>query len=109
MLRGQRDVEHHLVAGLLDALAHRALDDVLGALHLALRQRPVVVLGPVHHAHLDAGGTDILITFVYKIAFSTGHGRDYGLASAFSVLIFLFVGTISYLSFRRTRTLEDIA
>ncbi|MDE2386628.1 MAG: ABC transporter permease subunit [Actinomycetales bacterium] len=58
---------------------------------------------------LDAGGTDILITFVYKIAFSTGHGRDYGLASAFSVLIFLFVGTISYLSFRRTRTLEDIA
>jgi arabinogalactan oligomer / maltooligosaccharide transport system permease protein len=58
---------------------------------------------------LDAGGTDILITFVYKIAFSTGHGRDYGLASAFSVLIFLFVGTISYLSFRRTRALEDIA
>ena len=58
---------------------------------------------------LDAGGTDILITFVYKIAFSTGHGRDYGLASAFSVLIFLFVGTISYLSFRRTRTLEDLA
>jgi arabinogalactan oligomer/maltooligosaccharide transport system permease protein len=58
---------------------------------------------------LDAGGTDILITFVYKIAFSTGHGRDYGLASAFSVLIFLFVGTISYISFRRTRTLEDIA
>ena len=58
---------------------------------------------------LDAGGTDILITFVYKIAFSTGHGRDYGLASAFSVLIFLFVGTISFLSFRRTRALEDIA
>jgi arabinogalactan oligomer/maltooligosaccharide transport system permease protein len=58
---------------------------------------------------LDAGGTDILITFVYKIAFSTGVGRDYGLASAFSVLIFLFVGTISFLSFRRTRALEDIA
>lgn len=58
---------------------------------------------------LDAGGTDILITFVYKIAFSTGVGRDYGLASAFSVLIFLFVGTISYFSFRRTRALEDIA
>jgi arabinogalactan oligomer/maltooligosaccharide transport system permease protein len=56
----------------------------------------------------DAGETDILITFVYKIAFSTGTGRDYGLASAFSILIFLVVGTISLISFRRTKFLEDI-
>ncbi len=56
----------------------------------------------------DAGGTDILITFVYKIAFSTGHGRDYGLASAFSILIFIVVATFSLVSFRRTRTLEDV-
>ena len=56
----------------------------------------------------DVGGTDILITFVYKIAFSTGHGRDYGLASAFSILIFLVIGTLSLISFRRTRTLEDM-
>jgi arabinogalactan oligomer/maltooligosaccharide transport system permease protein len=55
----------------------------------------------------DVGGTDILITFVYKIAFS-GTGQDYGLASAFSILIFLVVGTLSLISFRRTRTLEDI-
>ena len=56
----------------------------------------------------EAGGTDILITFVYKIAFSTGHGRDYGLASAFSILIFIVVATFSLVSFRRTRTLEDV-
>lgn len=56
----------------------------------------------------EAGGTDILITFVYKIAFSTGHGRDYGLASAFSILIFFVVATFSLISFRRTRTLEDV-
>jgi arabinogalactan oligomer/maltooligosaccharide transport system permease protein len=56
----------------------------------------------------EAGGTDILITFVYKIAFSTGHGRDYGLASAFSILIFIVVATFSLISFRRTRTLEDV-
>jgi arabinogalactan oligomer/maltooligosaccharide transport system permease protein len=55
----------------------------------------------------DVGGTDILITFVYKIAFS-GIGQNYGLASAFSILIFLVVGTLSLISFRRTRTLEDI-
>jgi arabinogalactan oligomer/maltooligosaccharide transport system permease protein len=56
----------------------------------------------------DAGGTDILITFVYKIAFSGGHGQDYGLASAFSILIFIVVATFSLVSFRRTRTLEDV-
>ncbi|MEY3856220.1 MAG: hypothetical protein RJA45_690 [Actinomycetota bacterium] len=55
----------------------------------------------------DVGGTDILITFVYKIAFS-GTGQNYGLASAFSILIFLVIGTLSLISFRRTRTLEDI-
>ncbi|MEY3846676.1 MAG: Maltose transport system permease protein MalF [Actinomycetota bacterium] len=57
---------------------------------------------------LDAGGTDILITFVYKIAFSGSVGADYGLASAFSILIFLIVGSISYATFRRTRALEDM-
>ena len=56
----------------------------------------------------DAGGTDILITFVYKIAFSSGHGQDYGLASAFSILIFIVVATFSLVGFRRTRTLEDV-
>ncbi|MEN9714794.1 MAG: hypothetical protein RJA35_261 [Actinomycetota bacterium] len=58
---------------------------------------------------VDAGGTDILISFVYKIAFSTGVGADYGLASAFSILIFFIVGTMSWFSFRRTQFLEDLA
>ena len=66
--------------------------------------------GPLDSASsgYDAGGTDILITFVYKIAFSSGHGQDYGLASAFSILIFILVATFSLVSFRRTRTLEDV-
>ncbi|MFM2238612.1 MAG: hypothetical protein RL389_959 [Actinomycetota bacterium] len=55
----------------------------------------------------DVGATDILITFVYKVAFS-GTGQNYGLASAFSILIFIVIGTLSLISFRRTRTLEDI-
>lgn len=65
--------------------------------------------GPTNTATgYQAGETDILITFVYKIAFSTGTGRDYGLASAFSILIFLVVGTMSLISFRRTKFLEEI-
>ncbi len=66
--------------------------------------------GPLDSASsgYDAGGTDILITFVYKIAFSSGGGQDYGLASAFSILIFIIVATFSLISFRRTRTLEDV-
>jgi arabinogalactan oligomer/maltooligosaccharide transport system permease protein len=59
-------------------------------------------------ASINVGHSDILISMVYKIAFSTGEGRDFGLASAFSILIFFVVGTISYLSFRRTKTLEDV-
>ena len=59
-------------------------------------------------AGLNAGHTDILITLVYKLAFSAGEGSDFGLASAFSILIFLLVGSISYIGFRRSRTLEDM-
>jgi len=59
-------------------------------------------------AGLNAGHTDILITLVYKLAFNSGEGSDFGLASAFSILIFFVVGSISYLGFRRSRTLEDL-
>jgi arabinogalactan oligomer/maltooligosaccharide transport system permease protein len=55
----------------------------------------------------DVGGTDILITFVYKIAFS-GTGQNFGLASAFSILIFVVVATISLISFKRTKKFEEI-
>ena len=55
----------------------------------------------------DVGGTDILITFVYKIAFS-GTGQNFGLASAFSILIFVVVATVSLISFKRTKKFEEI-
>ena len=58
---------------------------------------------------VDVGGTDILISFVYKIAFSSSQGADYGLASAFSILIFFIVGGLSMIGFRRTRFLEEVA
>jgi arabinogalactan oligomer/maltooligosaccharide transport system permease protein len=54
------------------------------------------------------GATDILITFVYKIAF-VGGVNQYGLASAVSILIFIMIAVISAILFRRSRTLEDIS
>ena len=53
------------------------------------------------------GHTDILISMVYSVAFESGT-KQYGLASALSILIFLVVGVIAYLGFRRTRKLEEI-
>lgn len=56
---------------------------------------------------VSVGATDILISFVYKLAFGDS-GRDYGLASAISLLIFVIVGVIAIVSFRRTRKLEEV-
>ncbi|MBN9139384.1 MAG: maltose ABC transporter permease MalF [Micrococcales bacterium] len=56
---------------------------------------------------LPVGHTDLLISMVYKVAF-TGQNRDYGLASAFSILIFLIVAAIAVISFSRTKALEEI-
>ena len=58
-------------------------------------------------AGIPVGHTDILISLVYKVAF-TGQNRDYGLASAFSIIIFIVVAAISIVSFRRTKSLEEI-
>jgi arabinogalactan oligomer / maltooligosaccharide transport system permease protein len=58
-------------------------------------------------AGVNVGATDILISMVYKVAF-VGAGRDYGLASAFSIIIFVLVGVIAALSFRATKSLEEL-
>ncbi|GAA1847095.1 ABC transporter permease subunit [Agromyces salentinus] len=59
------------------------------------------------NAPIPVGFTDILITMVYKVAF-TGQTRDYGLASAYSILIFIIVAVISIIAFRRTKSLEEL-
>ena len=58
-------------------------------------------------AGVNVGATDILISMVYKVAF-VGANRDYGLASAFSIIIFLLVATISIIAFRQTKALEEL-
>jgi len=65
--------------------------------------------GPALNDNTIAGATDILISYTYKVAFAAGLGQDYGLASAFSIVIFFIVATISALSFWRTKSLENLA
>ena len=53
------------------------------------------------------GHTDVLISMVYSVAFESG-SKQYGVASALSLLIFVMVGIISWVGFRRARRLEEI-
>jgi arabinogalactan oligomer/maltooligosaccharide transport system permease protein len=64
--------------------------------------------GPTQPGQPVAGSTDILISYTYKLAISTGKGNDYGLASAVSIIVFLIVAIISAVSFSRTKALENI-
>src|SRR3990172_461928 len=64
---------------------------------------------PIEGAQTPAGHTHILISYTYRLAFESGRGSDFGFASAIAIIIFLMVGTLSALSFRRTRALEEMA
>jgi arabinogalactan oligomer/maltooligosaccharide transport system permease protein len=63
--------------------------------------------GPFPPDNPRAGGTDLLVSYTYRLAFGEG-GAQYGFAAAVSILIFLIVATISIIGFRRTAALEEI-
>jgi arabinogalactan oligomer/maltooligosaccharide transport system permease protein len=64
--------------------------------------------GPAMNDSSVAGATDILISYTYKLAFAAGKGNDYGLASSVAIIIFFIVGTISMVTFWRTKALENV-
>jgi arabinogalactan oligomer/maltooligosaccharide transport system permease protein len=64
--------------------------------------------GPDLNDSSVAGATDILISYTYKLAFAAGKGNDYGLASGVAIIIFFLVGTISAVTFWRTKALENV-
>jgi arabinogalactan oligomer/maltooligosaccharide transport system permease protein len=61
---------------------------------------------PIAGSPIPTGHTDILISFVYKLAFASSQS-DYGLGAAISIVLFAFVAVITWLQFRYTRILED--
>ena len=63
--------------------------------------------GPFAPDNPANGATDLLITYTYRLAFG-GSGAQYGYAAAISIFIFLIVGAVSAVSFRRTRRHEEV-
>ncbi len=53
-----------------------------------------------------AGQTDILISWIYKLT-TDANVRWYSMASVFSLLIFLIIGTLSAWNFTRTRAFKE--
>jgi arabinogalactan oligomer / maltooligosaccharide transport system permease protein len=63
---------------------------------------------PIAGATTNAGHTDLLISYVYKLAFeSGGRGVQYGLASAISIIVFFIVGAITLFQYRFTNMWEE--
>lgn len=63
---------------------------------------------PIAGASTQAGHTDILISYVYHLAFASGRGVNYGFASAITIVIFFIVGAITLFQFRYTRMWEQV-
>ncbi len=55
------------------------------------------------------GHTDNLITYTFRLAFGSSGQRDFGIASALGVLIFMMVGVLTLFQFRLTGTWEEVS
>jgi ABC-type sugar transport system permease subunit len=64
---------------------------------------------PIAGTPTPAGHTDILISYVYNLAFSGARGINYGFASAITIIIFFIVGAITLFQFRYTRMWEEVS
>ena len=64
---------------------------------------------PMPGTPTPAGYTDILISYVYNLAFSANRGVDYGFAAAITIIIFFIVGAITLFQFRYTRMWEEVS
>lgn len=62
---------------------------------------------PIAGAATPIGHTDILISYVYNLAFGGARGADFGFASAISIIIFVIVIVITLFQFRFTNMWEE--
>jgi ABC-type sugar transport system permease subunit len=63
---------------------------------------------PIPTATTQAGYTDIIISYVYNLAFASGRGVQYGYASAISLVLFMLIAVMSLLQFRFTNMWEEV-
>ncbi len=64
---------------------------------------------PMAGTPTPAGHTDILISYVYNLAFTGSRGVNYGFAAAITIIIFFIVGAITLFQFRYTRMWEEVS
>jgi ABC-type sugar transport system permease subunit len=64
---------------------------------------------PMAGTPTPAGHTDILISYVYNLAFTGSRGVNYGFASAITIVIFFIVGIITLFQFRFTNMWEEVS
>jgi ABC-type sugar transport system permease subunit len=62
---------------------------------------------PIQGTPTPAGQTDILISYAFRLAFGTGRGADFGLASAITIVIFFIVAMVTLFQNRFTRRWEE--
>lgn len=63
---------------------------------------------PMANTVVPMGHTDILISFVYRLAFVTSNVTNYGLAAAITVMLFIFVAFIVILQMRFTKLFREV-
>lgn len=61
--------------------------------------------GPVNPEFYQAGSTDLLVTWLYKLSFESS--RDYKLASVIGILIFVLSATFSLIAYTRTNSYKE--
>jgi arabinogalactan oligomer/maltooligosaccharide transport system permease protein len=63
--------------------------------------------GPFENNQSAIGSTDLLITYAYRLAF-TSAAPNFGYAAAISIFIFMIVAVLSWIGFRQTKALEEV-
>ena len=53
------------------------------------------------------GQTDLLISFIYRLGFSSSNAADYGFSAAITVILFVFVGLMVFLQTRNAASIKE--
>ena len=72
--------------------------NMFNTIYLLTRGSPFIGFG-------EPGATDILVTYIFDVAFEAGH---YGIAAAWSVTLFLGLVAFSYIYAKQTRVIEGV-